>query len=321
MAPRQFAAGCADLVEQVARLLERHGGRPRHIGHKPHGRDEQRAGDGVFLAVRTGVLVVKAVFAADKGRAIGHGRIVAPLGTAHQRPQTVGQGGVAPAKIVQDGQLVGVGPHSHGVAHRLVHGRPRHVVWVYKADFGANTVGQSNAFDCGMRNGECGMRLLCSSAPPLLCQFVDGHKNRPITRAVVGYADEGFDGRAALYLVVVEPNRLLFTANVGVAQEGEQGVGGGEGGRRGQPSGDRSGFPFGHQVALGDAIVQECFVELADEAVAVVHLETAVACEFAQHGCFHILTRAQLAQAGQMGGRHGQHHALLRLAEPNLPRP
>ncbi len=73
--------------------------------HDADGGDEQCAGGWLPVAI----FVEEAVFAGDKGRAIGERFFVAAPVQADKRAEAVGQGWVAPTEVVEDGDAVGVG--------------------------------------------------------------------------------------------------------------------------------------------------------------------------------------------------------------------
>ena len=157
MTAAQLRSRLADDKEKIAGPFQIHRHRLGYVGHNAEGRDEQRAGDGVFLAVAAGVFVVQAVFAADEGGLIGDGRVKTALGTAHQTAQPVGQQRITPAEIVQNSHLIGVRAHGRYIPQRLIHSRKGHVVRVEVGISRADAVGQSRAFECGVRSAECGI--------------------------------------------------------------------------------------------------------------------------------------------------------------------
>ena len=186
----------------------------RDVGHDAERRDQQRAGDGVLAAVGAGVLVVQAVLAGDEGRAVGDGRVVAALRAAHQAAQPVGQVGVAPAEVVEQGDLVGVGADGHAVAHRLVDGGPGHGVGVERA------VGR---VDAGRERDPA-----VHAAGPVAAAVGSAAAKRQVQHRGVGTAprrprpDERLDHRAALHLVVVVADDVLLAADVGRREQGQQ---------------------------------------------------------------------------------------------------
>ncbi len=109
----------------------------------------------MFLPIRARVFVVQAVFTGNKRRAIRHSGVIAALRAAHQSPQPVGEIGVAPAEVIQDGNLIRVCAHSDHVAQRLIHRRPSHQIRVLLAVARAQTIAQNHA-----RNGLRPQRLV-----------------------------------------------------------------------------------------------------------------------------------------------------------------
>ena len=67
--------------------------------------------------------------------------------------------------------------------------------------------------------------------------------------------------------------------------------------------------------------MQKIHIQFADEGFAVMDVQTAVIPKRAQHRRFHVLPGANFGQPGEIVRRHGQHHALLRFAQPDFPRP
>ena len=89
-------------------------------------------------------------------------------------------------------------------------------------------------------------------------------------------------------------------------------------------SGSRAvgGGPDGLQVAARDAVVQEVRIQSADDAVAVAQAQIGPSPVNVPMAVASTSSPAQIClQARPVRGRHGQHHALLRLAEPDLPGP
>jgi len=122
-AATQFRPRDAQQVYGITGGFEVRSAGTANIIQEPNRRDEQRTRNG-HLPARDGigVLVVQAILARDKGRAIVQSAHAAALECAHQAAQPVRVGRIAPAKVVQDGYPIRIGADADDVSHRFIDG-------------------------------------------------------------------------------------------------------------------------------------------------------------------------------------------------------
>jgi len=78
--------------------------------------------------------------------------------------------------------------------------------------------------------------------------------------------------------------------------------------------------PGGRQPAAGQPAVQEGHGDVRHRLITIIEVQAAVARKGAYDGHLDGIPRADGAQPNLVLRRHGQHHALLGLGEPDLPR-
>jgi hypothetical protein len=116
----ELGLGAPHEVEQVARLLQIHGGCLAHVGHDRQGGDQERGRDRRAGALRVAVLVVERVLAGDEGRAPELRHVAARDGGSDESCQPIGLARIAPAEIVEQRRLVRISADRDHVADRLV---------------------------------------------------------------------------------------------------------------------------------------------------------------------------------------------------------
>ena len=197
-AASQFRAGVAQDEEQGSGAL----GVCRHatvgIGHNANAGDKERTRNGL-----AGVLVVEAVLAGDEGSLQRDRRVPAPLRGPHQRPQPIGKRWIAPAEVVKQGDVVGIGTGTDQVANSLVNSGTAHGVRIVQAEHWVDPLGH--------RDGPSGPRRL---------QRLEDHT---IGRPVLAGAGQGPHQCAAPHFVVERANHLLLAGDRRMHQESLQG--------------------------------------------------------------------------------------------------
>ncbi len=197
-----------DDIQQVTRCFQIHGDRFCHIRHNPHRRDHQRTGDGVAFTVFPQIFVIEAVLAADERRTISHRRVITTLRRPHHRAESIRQAGIAPAEVIENGDLVGVCANRHQITHCLIHRRPGHRIRINRAVLRTKPIRERDSFH-----------------PLALCIQGEGNNHRRITRPVIIHAHQRLDRRAALHLMIVTADDALLAANIGMRQQSQQGIG------------------------------------------------------------------------------------------------
>ena len=154
-------------------------------------------------------------------------------------------------------------------------------------------------------------------AMPSVARRVGEHD--AVGRAVRRRPDQrSHDGRAE-DLVVVAVDRAGLGGDVRVREQREQRGGGVGDGAADVVVAVRCGQFCAHP-ALRAAVVEELGVEVDDDVAPVAHDELPVTGERADVGELDADAIAPRLQRGEVLGRHGDHHALLGLGEPDLPR-
>jgi hypothetical protein len=240
-------------------------------------------------------LVVQAVLARDERRAEGQRPVVAGAAGLDEVAEVGGVGARAPREVVEDRGLVGVAADGHDVAQRLVDGGQRHAVGVDVAPRGQDAAADGEA----------------------LAAAEHGRHDRRVRGAVASRADERLDHRAGQHLVVVLADDPLLARDVGRREQLEQ-QRSGAGGRQVGRVGDRAAAARGLPRLAWQAFVEEARVEVHHARAAEVGAQPAVAGEGADHGGLDVLGREDREERGLVLGRHGEDHALLRLADPDL---
>ncbi len=135
---------------------------------------------------------------------------------------------------------------------------------------------------------------------------------------MVVHAGQRLDGGAALHLVVIAADQVLFAADVRVRQQAQQRVAQVFVGRR-LPGRRVRRLPDGAQAAARDAVVQERHADIAHQGVAVVQAQPPGGFKSADAHRLDVLPGADRLHARPVGRGHGQHHAFLGLAQPDFP--
>ena len=158
----------------------------------------------MFFPISPRIFIVKAVLTGNIRRLGSNGRVITTLRAAHKRTKAVGQIGIAPTEIIQDSYCLRVRANGNDIADRFVNGRPGHPIWIEKSVIWADAVAKGNPTR--------GIRFLAA------LRDEDGR----IARTVVGRTNKRLNDRAALYFVIVAPDDILLTANIGMGQKCQQ---------------------------------------------------------------------------------------------------
>ena len=119
--------------------------------------------------------------------------------------------------------------------------------------------------------------------------------------------------------MVITADDVLFATDIGVGEERQQGLSN----VTLECDGSATRFwwcPLAKQLLSGDAAVEKAAIEFADESSVVFDPQHTVTGELAEHGHLYVPFGRDLPDPCDIGLGDCDDHALLRLAQPDLPR-
>ncbi len=190
-----------------------------------------------------------------------------------------------------------IGPHGDAVADRLVDGAGGHAVGIEVAVAGIHAAGDDDAAAAGQH----------------------GPQHGGVAGTVVGRAHQRLDHAAALHLVVVLADDPFLAAHVQRAEDPQQDVGIIS---AGPFRADLRGLRRRHVDGVADhrraAVVEKLHRQVGHLLVVVFQQQPAGGHEAADRRSLDALRGAQGRKVVPFLRRHGQHHALLGLGDPDF---